>query len=118
MKVICDVHISYGFVKFLCSRGLDALHANDLPKKSETPDPEIADYADSNKMVLVTKDGDFKTSHLLKQKPKRLIRITLGNISNQELIQIFDSNLLLIVAKMKADCCFIEIGKEIITFQK
>src|SRR5690348_5871036 len=114
MKVICDVHISYGFVKFLCSRGIDAIHANSLPQKSETPDPVIADYADNQQMVLITKDGDFKTSHLLKQKPKKLIRITLGNISNEELIQIFDKNLLLIVSKMKEEYCFIEIGKEII----
>ena len=65
-----------------------------------------------------TKDEDFKNSHLVKSKPAKLIRITLGNISNKDLVEIFDKNLLLIISKMKEPICFIEIGKSIITYQK
>jgi predicted nuclease of predicted toxin-antitoxin system len=66
-------------------------------------------------MVLISKDEDFMNSHFIQGKPARLIRITLGNIPNDELIDIFDRNLLLIVNSIsKADKCYIEIGKQII----
>jgi len=65
-------------------------------------------------MVLISKDEDFVNSHFLMGKPARLIRITLGNIPNQQLIEIFDQNLLLIVNSMNTDKCYIEIGKKII----
>lgn len=118
MKAICDVHISYQLVKFLCERGIETIHVNSLPQKSETPDAILAEYADEHDMVLITKDEDFKNSHLVKSKPAKLIRITLGNISNKDLVEIFDKNLLLIISKMKEPICFIEIGKSIITYQK
>ena len=56
-------------------------------------DWDIADYADRNDQILITKDLDFSNSHLIIGKPKKLIKIYLGNISNDELIEIFDSNL-------------------------
>jgi predicted nuclease of predicted toxin-antitoxin system len=114
MKAICDVHLSYKLVNFLCSRNIEAVHVNQLTKKWLTPDSEIAEFADNNEMVLISKDEDFMNSHFLQAKPARLIRITLGNISNQQLIEIFDQNLLMIVNSMKAEKCYIEIGKQII----
>lgn len=114
MKVLCDVHLSYKPVNFLCSRNIEAIHVNQLPGKSSTPDADITAHADKNEMVLITKDEDFVNSHLLQGKPARLIRITLGNIPNQDLIEIFDRNLLMIVNSMKLKKCYIEIGKQIV----
>ncbi len=116
MKAICDVHLSYKLVSFLRSRNIDAIHVNQMPGgSSRTPDADIADYADMNDMVLISKDEDFMNSHFIQGKPARLIRITLGNIPNDELIDIFDKNLLLMVNSLaKADKCYIEIGKQII----
>ena len=90
------------------------MHVNQLAGVSSTPDTEITKYADKNEMELISKDEDFVNSHFLQGKPSRLIRVTLGNIPNQQLIEIFDKNLLLIVNSMKAGKCYIEIGKEII----
>jgi predicted nuclease of predicted toxin-antitoxin system len=114
MKVLCDVHLSYKLVSFLRSRNIDAMHVNQLARGSYTPDSEIAAYADKNEMVLISKDEDFLNSHFLQGKPARLIRVTLGNIPNARLIEIFDQNLLLIVNSMKTNKCYIEIGKQII----
>jgi len=114
MKALCDVHLSYKLVDFLRSRNIETIHVNQLKGKSSTPDAQITEYADKNDMVVISKDEDFMNSHFLTGKPKRLIRVTLGNIPNQQLIDIFDQNLLLIVNSVNADKCYIEIGKEII----
>lgn len=114
MKALCDVHLSYKLVNFLRLRNIEAIHVNQLPGKSSTPDSEITEYADKNEMVLISKDEDFMNSHFLQGKPARLIRVTLGNIPNQELIEIFDRNLLMIVNSMKMNKCYIEIGKQIV----
>jgi len=39
------------------------------------------------------KDSDFWNSYFIKQTPKKLIKINLGNIPNHELITIFAENI-------------------------
>lgn len=58
-----------------------------------TKDAVIAQFSDENNYVLITKDADFRNSFLVKNTPKKLIKINLGNISNTELISIFEKNL-------------------------
>ena len=93
MKFLCDVHISYRFVRALQSFGFEVLHINQILNKWFTSDKNICDFSDQNDMILITKDLDFKNSWLLKQTPKKLIRINLGNISTDELIRIFKENM-------------------------
>lgn len=38
--------------------------------------------------MVVTKDEDFRTTHLLSQKPDRLLHITCGNISTTDLLAL------------------------------
>lgn len=111
MKALCDVHISYKIVKFLNERGVAAEHVNNLPDKWHTKDNAVCEYADAHDMVVITKDDDFRNTHFIQGTPKKLIRITLGNISNSELIKILDENLLTIIHKMEAGKCYYEIGK-------
>ncbi|MCB1145024.1 MAG: DUF5615 family PIN-like protein [Leptospiraceae bacterium] len=87
MRFLCDVHISYQFSKHIESLGYGSTHVNFILKRWNTSDKEISQYADLNDLVLITKDTDFKNSHLLSKTPKKLIRFVLGNISNDELIQ-------------------------------
>lgn len=63
MKVLCDVHLSVRLTKFLNAQGVRAIHANSLPRKSESTDAEISAYADQNDYVIFTKDEDFRTSY-------------------------------------------------------
>lgn len=92
MKFLCDVHISIGLVKFLSKKFPDTIHVNAILSSWNTSDEEIIQYADKNDYVIISKDKDFKNSHLLRNKPKKLIKINLGNISNAELIKIFEIN--------------------------
>ncbi|MCF8255164.1 MAG: DUF5615 family PIN-like protein [Bacteroidia bacterium] len=112
MRVLCDVHISYKIVRFFNQQNIEAFHVNELPDKWFSKDSFIANHADKNDLVLLSKDEDFKNSHFLQNKPKRLIRITLGNISNEKLIAIFSTNLELIKKSMQSEKCYLEINEQ------
>ena len=86
MKFLCDVHISIKLVKYLISKNYDCIHVNTILEKWHTKDRDIANYADQNGLILITKDGDFRDSHYLKNTPNKLVKINLGNISNTDLI--------------------------------
>lgn len=90
MKVLCDVHIARRVVAFYLTLGCEALHINDILSGSETKDAAIAQYADEHEMVVLTKDKDFLDTHLIKKTPRRLIKINLGNISNNTLLEILN----------------------------
>ncbi len=112
MKVLCDVHISYKVVRFFKQQNIVAFHVNELPDKWFSKDSFIANYADSNNLVLITKDEDFKNSHFLQSTPKHIVRITLGNISNEKLIIIFSKNLEMITNSMLSEKCYLEINEQ------
>lgn len=81
-----------------------------MPNKWNKSDAEICDYVDANDYKLITKDHDFKNTHFIKQTPKKLIRIALGNISNKQLTAIFNANIENIAQAMKTTKCYIEVN--------
>jgi predicted nuclease of predicted toxin-antitoxin system len=87
VKFICDVHIPIKLVKYLDKSGFEALHVNTLPNSYYSKDAEITEFADRHGMILISKDADFKNSFLLNRTPKKLIKINLGNITNDNLIK-------------------------------
>lgn len=116
MKFLCDVHISIKFAKHINSLGFECIHINSILDKWFTNDRKIAQFTDENDCVLITKDFDFKNSFLVNKSPKKLIKINLGNISNQKLIEIFDLNLHQIkLLNDTHDCFMIEIYKDFIS---
>lgn len=40
----------------------------------------------------MTKDDDFRISHLLRKPPARLLHVTCGNISTRGLLAMFDQH--------------------------
>jgi len=93
MDFLCDVHIAFRFVRFLSEAGHLAVHVNSVLDGSRTRDSEISAYADSHCLVVISKDRDFRNSYLISQTPQKVIRVCLGNVSNEELIGIFTKNL-------------------------
>lgn len=93
MKFLCDVHISYKIAGHLISLGHEAVHVNSILNKWHTNDKDICSYADSNDLIVISKDVDFKSSFVINKTPKKLIKINLGNISNIALIKILSDNL-------------------------
>ena len=73
------------------------MHTLELPNQNRTDDDQIKAFASEEERIIITKDRDFLDSHLLKNDPQKLILIKTGNISNDELLQIFQINLALII---------------------
>lgn len=113
MRFLCDVHIALQLSKRLEYLGYHSQHVNNILDKWHAQDNEIATYIDANDGILITKDQDFRNSYLLNRKPNKLIKINLGNISNTELLQIFEMHLKRISDLDKSYASFmIEINKD------
>ena len=97
MKFLVDAHIPKKLSLYLEWKGFDSLHTLDLPEKNRTTDSEINRISVDEKRVLITKDSDFIESIFVSDKPYKLIYVSTGNISNQELLKLFTENLNLIV---------------------
>ena len=65
------------------------MHVKDLPKAGATSDAEIAEFADRENRIVVTKDADFQDSHLLRGTPRQLLRVATGNVRNADLTALF-----------------------------
>jgi len=118
MKFICDVHISFKIVRHLNSLGFETVHINDILNKWYIKDKDISAYADLNDLIVITKDSDFKSSFVINRTPRKLIKINLGNISNQSLIKIISDNLESIQKLNFEKRFMIEIDQQYIVFIK
>jgi predicted nuclease of predicted toxin-antitoxin system len=116
MNFICDVHIPYRLVNFLIKAGHHAIHVNNLMSGSKSKDIEIARYADSQNQIVITKDEDFENLHFGLSTPKRLIRVLLGNIGTNDLINVFEKHLIEIGKLQESERFYIEIGKKQFTY--
>src|SRR5579871_1389351 len=85
MKYLVDAHLPRRMTFWLRNAGCDALHTLDLPDGNRTTDDEIVRIADQEQRIVVTKDADFVSSHLLTNRPAKLLLVSTGNISNREL---------------------------------
>jgi predicted nuclease of predicted toxin-antitoxin system len=112
MKFLCDVHISYKIATHLKSLGFETIHVNEILDKSRTRDADICKYADQNGLIVITKDSDFRDSYFIKQTPKRLIKINLGNIPNQDLQTILTDNISAIQKLYSRPNFLLEIDKD------
>jgi predicted nuclease of predicted toxin-antitoxin system len=110
MRVLCDVHIPYRLVNFLRERGVDATHVNRILDRWYTKDAEIVRYVDATGSLLITKDADFRDSHFITGNPARVVRVTLGNLSNDQLIALFDHHWAALCPFFEETRCYVEIG--------
>ena len=92
MNFLCDVHITNKLVRFLKNKNCSATHINQIFSDPKTPDSGIIKYADANGCIIITKDVDFKESFLLYGKPKRLIKLNIGNSSTVQMLNLFEKN--------------------------
>ena len=95
---------------------MDAIHVNDILNKWLTKDKDIIEFADKNNYIILTKDIDFRNSHFLQNTPKKLIKISLGNISNLALIEILNQNLQNLRKIAKNDSFLVEVDSNFISY--
>ena len=78
MKFLIDAQLPARLAEFLDQAGHDAVHTLGLPHGNRSTDREIAERADADDRVLVTKDRDFRDGHLLARAPRRLLVVATG----------------------------------------
>ena len=100
MKFLVDAHLPKKLSLLLSWKGYDTLHTLDLPNKNRTKDSEINQISIDEKRVLISKDLDFIESLLISNKPYKLIYVVTGNISNQQLLELFSKNIEKIVESL------------------
>jgi predicted nuclease of predicted toxin-antitoxin system len=108
VKFLIDAQLPRKLATALASGGHEVVHTLWLPEKNRSPDSYIRRLADSEGRVVVTKDADFVTSHLLLGSPAKLLQITTGNLPNPELCKLILENLPKIEAAFTT-ASFIEI---------
>lgn len=89
-KFLVDQQLPRALATHLTSRGHDARHIKDYPGGATLQDTEIARIADIEDRTVVTKDDDFRITHLLHRAPTRLLHVTCGNISTSDLIALIE----------------------------
>ncbi|HEY6429445.1 MAG TPA: DUF5615 family PIN-like protein [Acidimicrobiales bacterium] len=109
MKFVVDAQLPAKLSRLLAQAGHDSVHTSELPEGNRIPDATLADFADDEDRVVVTKDRDFRNSHLLRRTPRRLLIVSTGNVTNAELLTLFADNLDTVVdAFSEAD--YVELG--------
>ena len=66
---------------------------------------------------MITKDRDFEISHLLQRTPKRLLLVTTGNISNNDLLNLSSSNIEAI-AEALGDNDYVELSSSVVVIHR
>jgi predicted nuclease of predicted toxin-antitoxin system len=82
-----------------------------LPDGNRSTDLQIAQLADIDGRIVVTKDQDFRDGHLLARSPRQLLVVATGNITNNALLSLFELHLDAIVSALdEAD--FVELSQD------
>ena len=85
----------------LQNAGHDAVHTHQLAAQNRTSDEVINELSAREQRVVVTKDTDFYHSHLLHQKPWKLLLIRTGNIRTRDLKNLFEQHLSTILTALE-----------------
>lgn len=101
MKFLVDAQLPKSLARFLRERGFDAIHTLELPNKNRTDDLAINQISLSESRIVISKDSDFYDSYHAKQEPFKLLNLTMGNIRNEDLLRLFQTNLLLIIHSLQ-----------------
>ncbi len=92
MKFIIDAQLPLKLAAALNDIGHDAVHTLNLPDKNRSRDAFITRLADSEGRVVISKDADFVTSHMVNGSPLRLLQISTGNMQNSILLPLVLGN--------------------------
>ena len=93
MKFLVDAQLPRRLVGILAEAGHEAVHTFWLPDQNRTKDGTVRRLADAEGRIVMTKDSDFVTSHLLLASPAKLLRVSTGNMPTQPLIALVQGNL-------------------------
>ena len=108
MTFLVDAQLPGRLAAALAAAGHDAVHTSELPDGNRSTDARIAAIADRAGRIVVTKDRDFRDSHLVSGSPRRLLVIATGNITNTALLALVEAHFQLLAASFD-DADFVEL---------
>jgi predicted nuclease of predicted toxin-antitoxin system len=111
VKFLIDAQLPARLADFLNQAGHDAVHTIGLPDANRSTDRQIAERADGDGRVVVTKDQDFRDVHLLAGSPRQLLVVATGNITNNALLSLFELHLDVIVSGFE-EADFVELSED------
>lgn len=114
MKLLVDAQLPCRLAQELGRAGHDAIHVAVLPLANRTPDDAITQWAIREARIVITKDADFVASFWLHRKPPKLLLVSTGNISNDEIWRLFAANLARLETAF-AQHDFVELSRGAIT---
>lgn len=111
MRFLLDAQLPVRLARALTHAGHDVVHTSDLPRGNASTDGQVCEVADQQERVVVTKDRDFRDSHLLRGTPRQLLIVATGNMSNADLLALFEVHgSAVVTALQEAD--FVELGPD------
>jgi predicted nuclease of predicted toxin-antitoxin system len=111
MRYLVDAQLPRRMIDWFQSANCDAVHTLDLPDKNRTSDADVTAIADKEQRVVVTKDADFVSSHLLRGEPAKLLLISTGNITNHELEALITPQMPVLVREFSTHSFIELVGK-------
>ncbi|HZL74730.1 MAG TPA: DUF5615 family PIN-like protein [Propionibacteriaceae bacterium] len=117
MKFVFDAQLPARLATFLNKRGHDAIHTSSLPAGNRSTDQQICTIADAQDRIVVTKDADFRNSHLLTGSPRRLLIVATGNITNDALLELVGAGLAVITHAFESSD-FVELWPDVLIVHK
>jgi predicted nuclease of predicted toxin-antitoxin system len=109
VRFLIDAQLPTRLATLLNEHGQEAIHTSSLPAGNRSTDQQICTIADAQDRVVVTKDADFRNSHLLSGSPRRLLILTTGNITNDALLELVGARLAAITHAFETSD-FVELG--------
>ena len=94
LRFIIDTQLPPVLATYLRRKGLDAVHTTNYPRAQFLTDAEIREIAINEFRIVITKDEDFADYFWAKGSPPRVLFLTTGNIKNNDLIDVFESNII------------------------
>ena len=93
MKFLIDAHLPPSLKEVFRQAGHDAIHTLDLPDRNSSRDSLLNEVSVIEERVVVTKDTDFYYSHILQNRPWKLILVRTGNLGLKETKRMFENHL-------------------------
>jgi len=114
LRVLVDAQLPKRLAHFLAFHAsYNCLHTLDLPAANRTQDGSITRLSMEEKRIVITKDADFVNSFLLHGQPYKLLLVSTGNISTDDLLELF-RQFLPQLTKLLAHHSYVELSRTLL----
>jgi len=102
VRCLVDAHLPRSLCYILAEAGYDAIHTSQLPQQNRTTDDVINDLSVAEQRVVISKDTDFYYSHILHQRPYKLLLVRTGNLRARDLVILIQRDLPAIIEALES----------------